>query len=288
MNKQQFIESLKKELTMNKAQNIEDILSDYEEHFAGALEAGKSEEQIIKALGSPAEIAQNYAGTTLVDDKVDAVAVQKEQGSNSQEVEQISQQINMQLQNLGNKKEAPRKKNDAGTMKVIKSAIIFLSLLVTYFLASIAICLVLLNIKNPSLDLCFKKDYLMDGSVAIGIKNDSLYDYENVSVAVDYMVEIDGRMMPVSSRVNHESFKADSSGYEYIDIPLTSANVEVQKVTVIIDGYDYEIYTEIKMYDMRDDLTAICVTMISLGLVCGAIIAVLIGEYEKLKKARLA
>ncbi len=35
-----------------------DILKDYEEHFTFGLEEGKSEEEIVASLGSPAQIAK--------------------------------------------------------------------------------------------------------------------------------------------------------------------------------------------------------------------------------------
>lgn len=60
MTKQQFIARLKSRLSNLDRQTMEDILYDYEEHFAIGMENGKSEEEICRALGLPEQIASQY------------------------------------------------------------------------------------------------------------------------------------------------------------------------------------------------------------------------------------
>ncbi|WP_201005205.1 HAAS signaling domain-containing protein [Paenibacillus glycanilyticus] len=58
MTKYNFLQQLEAELKLIPAAERADILHDYEEHFIFGLEAGKSEEEIAMALGSPAQIAK--------------------------------------------------------------------------------------------------------------------------------------------------------------------------------------------------------------------------------------
>ena len=57
MNKEQYLSKLKKLLPDYEAQ---EIINDFEEHFNTALAEGKTEEEIIKDLGDPIEIAKEY------------------------------------------------------------------------------------------------------------------------------------------------------------------------------------------------------------------------------------
>ncbi len=61
MNKREFLQHLSRLLSRLPKEEREDILADYEEHFAAGLEAGKTEEQVAKDLGSPETIARNFS-----------------------------------------------------------------------------------------------------------------------------------------------------------------------------------------------------------------------------------
>lgn len=60
MNKSEFLRQLKNELRLRNVNDIPEILADYEEHFAAALDE-KTEEEIIEELGPVFQIANEYA-----------------------------------------------------------------------------------------------------------------------------------------------------------------------------------------------------------------------------------
>lgn len=60
MNKNEFIDVLEKSLIRLPKADRDDILSDYEAHFAIGLENGKTEEEVSASLGDPHELAQTY------------------------------------------------------------------------------------------------------------------------------------------------------------------------------------------------------------------------------------
>lgn len=60
MNKKDFIETLEAKLIRLPKADRDDILSDYENHFAEGLERGQSEEEVSAALGDPGELAATY------------------------------------------------------------------------------------------------------------------------------------------------------------------------------------------------------------------------------------
>ncbi len=60
MNKQTFILQLKRELEPLKQSARQEILADFEEHFANGQAQGKTEDQVAQELGSPKELAQEY------------------------------------------------------------------------------------------------------------------------------------------------------------------------------------------------------------------------------------
>lgn len=66
MNKLEFLKLLKLELETNGVHNVQDILADYEEHFAHGANKGKSEEDICKGLGSPLTIAKAYKTESMI------------------------------------------------------------------------------------------------------------------------------------------------------------------------------------------------------------------------------
>lgn len=63
MNRQEYLHRLKISLQFLPVTELEDILSDYEEHFQIGLSKGKSEEEISKELGNPSEVANGYRST---------------------------------------------------------------------------------------------------------------------------------------------------------------------------------------------------------------------------------
>lgn len=60
MNKNDYLNRLKTNLQGLSKEEIDDILSDYEEHFQIGLSKGKTEEEISKELGDPKEVAAGY------------------------------------------------------------------------------------------------------------------------------------------------------------------------------------------------------------------------------------
>lgn len=62
MTKQDYLTALKQELNKNAVADAEDIVSEYEQHFAFKLADGFTEEEIAVKLGAPAQIALQFAG----------------------------------------------------------------------------------------------------------------------------------------------------------------------------------------------------------------------------------
>ncbi|MGD9910219.1 MAG: DUF1700 domain-containing protein [Candidatus Izemoplasmatales bacterium] len=65
MNKQDFLNNLRIELNKNNVQDIDDIMSDFEEHFANRIEEGIKEDDISRKIGLPEDIAKDYAKQSL-------------------------------------------------------------------------------------------------------------------------------------------------------------------------------------------------------------------------------
>ena len=61
MTKYNFLNELERRLVKLPEEDKKEVMRDYEEHFEFALEAGKSDEEIIAALGSPEKIAKEVA-----------------------------------------------------------------------------------------------------------------------------------------------------------------------------------------------------------------------------------
>lgn len=61
--KQEFMDALRHYLSDFGNDEREDILYDYEEHFRIGMESGKTEDELIKELGSPRDIAAQYRNT---------------------------------------------------------------------------------------------------------------------------------------------------------------------------------------------------------------------------------
>lgn len=66
MTKNEFMTSLRQALLKNNVSKIEDIVADYEEHFAHALAQGKTEDQVSKKLGNPETIAKAYETESMI------------------------------------------------------------------------------------------------------------------------------------------------------------------------------------------------------------------------------
>ncbi|ENQ3106103.1 DUF1700 domain-containing protein [Bacillus cereus] len=69
MTKEKFLQELSEHLRKLREEERNDILYDYREHFQFGIEEGKTEEEIIKALGSPKVIAKE----TLASHRIEQV-----------------------------------------------------------------------------------------------------------------------------------------------------------------------------------------------------------------------
>jgi uncharacterized membrane protein len=56
----EFLKTLMRSLKAMSAQEKQDIIDDYREHFEAGLEAGKTEEQVAAALGDPTQLAKMH------------------------------------------------------------------------------------------------------------------------------------------------------------------------------------------------------------------------------------
>ncbi|MCJ7840136.1 DUF1700 domain-containing protein [Lederbergia sp. NSJ-179] len=77
MNKQEFLLELERYLRSLSTIEKNDILQDYEDHFAFGTEEGKSEEEISKALGSPKQLAREI----LADYHIEKMETSKSTGN---------------------------------------------------------------------------------------------------------------------------------------------------------------------------------------------------------------
>lgn len=59
MNKKQFIAILRGELAVMHETERNELIEDYETHFAFGLQSGKTEEEIVRELGDPFEISKS-------------------------------------------------------------------------------------------------------------------------------------------------------------------------------------------------------------------------------------
>ncbi len=67
MNQHTYLNALKQALTGLPADQVDEIVSDYRQHFADGRERGRNEEEIGKALGDPRKIAAEFKAMTHVD-----------------------------------------------------------------------------------------------------------------------------------------------------------------------------------------------------------------------------
>ena len=66
MNKKEYLEELRRLLRKLPKEDREDIISDYEEHFAIGLEKGRTEEEISQALGNPKNVAKQLKADHVI------------------------------------------------------------------------------------------------------------------------------------------------------------------------------------------------------------------------------
>jgi uncharacterized membrane protein len=67
MNKEQFLNQLRRSLSGIPEQEQKEILYDYEEHFRSGLENGQQEEEIARSLGNPRVLGKTYRIESLLD-----------------------------------------------------------------------------------------------------------------------------------------------------------------------------------------------------------------------------
>lgn len=66
MTKTAYMDKLKAYLHSLPSDELEDILSDYDEHFEVGLSKGKTAEEISKELGDPYDISRNYINASSI------------------------------------------------------------------------------------------------------------------------------------------------------------------------------------------------------------------------------
>lgn len=66
MTKTAYMDKLKGYLHSLPSEELEDILSDYDEHFEVGLSKGKTAEEISKELGDPYDISRNYINANSI------------------------------------------------------------------------------------------------------------------------------------------------------------------------------------------------------------------------------
>ena len=67
MNKEQFLDELRRSLSGIPEQEKKEILYDYEEHFRSASENGQEEGEIARSLGNPRVLGRSYRIESLLD-----------------------------------------------------------------------------------------------------------------------------------------------------------------------------------------------------------------------------
>ena len=68
MNKEQFLNQLKRSLSGIPETEKKDILYDYEEHFRSGMENGQTEEEIVRSLGNPRVLGKSFRIESLLDE----------------------------------------------------------------------------------------------------------------------------------------------------------------------------------------------------------------------------
>lgn len=66
MNREEFLESLRNQLKNIPKEDIDEILQDYRDHITIGMENGRNEDELIKSLGDPKEIAKQMNANYLI------------------------------------------------------------------------------------------------------------------------------------------------------------------------------------------------------------------------------
>lgn len=118
MNKNQFLQIIKDGLNDFPKQELDDIIYDYQEHFYSAMEAGKSEEEIVNELGDPYVIVNGYRAGYM-----QKVQEEKEETAQEEPFREERRENTSYTNYEGNN----RKSNDAN--KILKIVIVALVIL---------------------------------------------------------------------------------------------------------------------------------------------------------------
>jgi len=81
MNRKDYINKLMNNLQGLPMEEVQDILSDYEEHFEIGLSKGKSEEEIASELGDPREVAEGYRSNYKYTQKEETLVINSNDNS---------------------------------------------------------------------------------------------------------------------------------------------------------------------------------------------------------------
>lgn len=68
MNRESFLRELADQLNGLRESERSEILADYDEHFRAGMAAGKSEEEVIRSLGSPRSIGKSFRIEALLEE----------------------------------------------------------------------------------------------------------------------------------------------------------------------------------------------------------------------------
>lgn len=74
MHKNEFLKTLEVQLKGIRAEDRQEILYDYAEHFRNGLEEGKTEEEIADALGNPKTLAKQFKASFMVEQAKDTAS----------------------------------------------------------------------------------------------------------------------------------------------------------------------------------------------------------------------
>lgn len=80
MNKQDFLEQLKKELSDLPTSEVDDIIRDQEEFIREAMQAGRDEEKVIQSLGFPRDFAKELKAQLKVEKHLEQAQSEKKLG----------------------------------------------------------------------------------------------------------------------------------------------------------------------------------------------------------------
>ncbi|WP_298704352.1 DUF1700 domain-containing protein [uncultured Veillonella sp.] len=69
MNKEQYLDLLRYYFRQAKAEDVNEILSDYEEHFRSGYEQNLRDEEIIRSLGDPKQIYEAYLSEGIITER---------------------------------------------------------------------------------------------------------------------------------------------------------------------------------------------------------------------------